>query len=111
VHPSTDVFTLLCLPPTSQRLKELERHGADYESALLAVVQGWEGVVYETGTPVPFGPAALRTLLESPEVRAAALEAYVDCWVDLVASGRTQEQIPFSQRLARRFLLINRRIK
>ena len=39
---------------------------------------GWDGVIDEHGTPVPFGEAARDALLELPYVVAALAEAYAE---------------------------------
>ena len=39
--------------------------GEDLLAHIVSVLVGWEGVIQEDGTPLPFSPEAARTLLDS----------------------------------------------
>lgn len=104
--PSTDVFTLLCLAPTPERMRALDTlFPRDHSGLLRHVVKGWEGVVYETGTPVPFSASALDTLIEDEDVRRAAVDAYLDAWIQLIFASANTAKKPLHERLFGRLAL------
>lgn len=71
-------FVLLC-----KRLKQseidavIEDKDGPVSAFLHDVTEGWEGVLEEDGTPIPFSGATLDLVLEQPSMRVLCFQAYL----------------------------------
>lgn len=71
-------FVLHCKRLSQSQIdEELADKDGPVREFLQQVTEGWEGVLEESGEPLPFSPANLDLVLELPAMRAVCFQKYL----------------------------------